>query len=276
MSSNPISESAPALPRLLGPTDPPPFTIVNPTGRASVLLAADHAGRAFPAALGQLGLEPAALDRHIAYDIGIDRLTRRLAQRLDARAVVHGYSRLLIDPNRPLDDPTSICQISDGVVVHGNRGLSPSHRRQRIEALFTPYHQAIDAETAAMLRRGVRPALVSLHSFTPTFRDVVRPWHVGVLWDGEDGRLAQPLMTALARDRAIVVGDNQPYSGRGRYGYTVETHAMSRDLANALIEVRQDLIAEPSDADMWADRLAACLADCLTRIAEPAVVDPTG
>ena len=268
MSPNDLSEATTALRRLLGPDDPPVFTIANPQGRRPVLLVADHAGRAFPSALDRLGLDEAVFDRHIAYDIGIERLTRRLAERLDARALLHGYSRLLIDPNRPLDDPTSICRVSDGVVVPGNRTLTAADRRERVATLFTPYHQAIVAEVDDILARGERPALVSLHSFTPSFRGVVRPWHVGVLWDGQDGRLALPLMARLASDPQIVVGDNQPYSGEGRYGYTVETHALARGLTNALVEVRQDLIADPSAADAWAGRLAEAL--------EPALVAAEG
>jgi predicted N-formylglutamate amidohydrolase len=263
----PSSAEAAAPAALLGPDDPPVFTVANPQGRAAMLLVADHAGRAFPASAGRLGLDPAALDRHVAYDIGVARMTRRLAERLDARALLHGYSRLLIDPNRPLDDPTSICQVNDGVVVPGNRALSAAARRARVESLFLPYHRAIEQEIDRFLASGVAPALVSLHSFTATFRGYARPWHVGVLWDGADGRLALPLMRALAADPQLVVGDNQPYSGRNRYGYTVETHAMARGLANALIEVRQDLIADPAGADAWADRLAAALQ---TALAEPA------
>jgi predicted N-formylglutamate amidohydrolase len=267
----PSLSDAPARAPLLGPHDPPVFTIANPQGRAAVLLTADHAGRAFPAALDRLGLQAGTLARHVAYDIGVERMTRRLAELLDARAVLHGYSRLLIDPNRPPDDPTSICRVSDGVVIPGNRGLTPAGRRDRIEMLFAPYHQAIDAELSALMAPGPAPALVSLHSFTPSFRGYPRPWHVGVLWDGEDDRLARPLMRELSRDPEIVVGDNQPYSGRGRHGYTVETHAQSRGLANALIEVRQDLIAEDDGADAWADRLAQALRPALAAARQASV-----
>ena len=247
---------------LLSPHDPPVVMRVNPDGPAPVLLVADHAGRAIPASLNRLGLDDDALDRHIAYDIGIETLTRRLAERLDAPALMHGYSRLLIDPNRQVDDPTSVCQVSDGTVVPGNRGLTDADLRLRARTFFEPYHHAVAEAVTRFLQRGIAPAFISLHSFTRTFRSATRPWHVGILWD-EDDRLPRALMSRLAQDSSLCVGDNQPYSGRRGYGYTVDMHAMERGLPNALIEIRQDLIAAPADAEAWADRMAIVLAECL-------------
>ncbi|NBC31998.1 MAG: N-formylglutamate amidohydrolase [Alphaproteobacteria bacterium] len=247
---------------LLGPHDPPVITHVNPEGRAPLLLVADHAGRAIPAALDRLGLDDAALSRHIAYDIGIVPLARHLAERLDAPCIMNNYSRLVIDPNRSVDDPTSICVVSDGTVIPGNRSLTETDQRLRARTFCHPYHQAIDSALAGFAARGIAPAFVSLHSFTPDFRGGPRPWHVGVLYD-EDDRMPRLLMQRLSRDSNLCIGDNQPYSGRRGYGYTVDTHAMARGLPNALIEVRQDLIADPADAIAWADRLAGVLGDVL-------------
>ncbi|MGP1396761.1 MAG: N-formylglutamate amidohydrolase [Inquilinaceae bacterium] len=249
-------------PSLIGPDDPPPFSLVNPDGKARVLLVADHAGAAIPASMDRLGLGDAPMERHIAYDIGIGWLTGRLATLLDAPAMMHNYSRLLIDPNRPLDDPTSICAISDGVIVPGNRHVTAAEAAARAASFFHPYHQAVDAAIGRWLDRGVAPAIVSLHSFTPEMRGFPRPWQVGILW-GKDGRMAEPLIAALARDPALCVGDNEPYSGLNMHGYTIETHALARGLANVLIEVRQDQIETESDAHAWADRLAAPLAAIL-------------
>ncbi|HET8726490.1 MAG TPA: N-formylglutamate amidohydrolase [Alphaproteobacteria bacterium] len=260
-----VLAKAPALqaacPSLLGPNDPPPFRAVNPTGRAPALLLADHAGRAFPESLGRLGLGEAPLDLHIAYDIGVEWMTRRLAELLDAPALIHAYSRLLLDPNRTLDDPTSICAISDGVVVPGNRQLTDAEAEARAEAFFHPYHDAIEAAIEGFADRGVSPAIISMHSFTPMMRGFERPWEVGILW-GEDGRMPLPLMEALRGD-GVVVGDNEPYSGRNMHGYTIETHALARALPNVLIEVRQDLIGTKAEAEAWAERLAPPLAALL-------------
>ena len=250
-------------PALLGPADPPVFTTIDATGPFPCLVVADHGGRCFPSALGPLGLDPDALERHIAYDIGIDRVTRRLAAALGTPALIHHYSRLLIDPNRPLDDPTSICVISDGQVVPGNRGLTADDMQARIDALFAPYHAELDRILGGLSDRGSAPALIAVHSFTPTMKGMPRPWQYGVLWSDDD-RIAKPLIEKLGADPLICVGDNQPYSGRRRYGYTIETHAMARGLPNVLIEIRQDLIATDAGADAWADRLVAPLTAILS------------
>ena len=247
--------------------EPPPFEICNPDGPAPLVLLCDHASGFIPRALDALGLDEAQLARHIAFDIGIAEVTRRLAERLDAPAVLSGFSRLIVDPNRGLDDPTLMPQISDGVVVPGNRALSPAARRARLEAFFEPYHAAVtrvlDAKQASLggpsgaPPRG--PAVISMHSFTPVMKGNERPWQIGVLWN-RDPRLPRPLMAKL-RAAGVVVGDNEPYSGRDGHGHTLHVHAEPRGFANVLIEVRQDLIDTHHGADAWAGRLGAVLGE---------------
>jgi predicted N-formylglutamate amidohydrolase len=221
-----------------------------------------------PRALGELGLAPATFDRHIAWDIGAAEVARHLAKALDAPLVLSGYSRLVIDLNRRLDDPTSIPEVSDGVLVPGNRALTAAERARRAAALFRPYHQAIAAELARIAARGRPPAIVSVHSCTPIFHGFERPWHIGVLWN-EDPRLAVPLMARLAARGDVVVGDNQPYSARDGHGYTVRTHAEQPSLPHVLLEVRQDLIDTHHGAATWAgvlhEALAPLLADAALR-----------
>ncbi|MEM7442512.1 MAG: N-formylglutamate amidohydrolase [Pseudomonadota bacterium] len=266
------SSIAPALDRaplsaqtLRSPKDPPLLDIVNPGSTAPFFLVADHAGRCVPESLGRLGLGSAPFDRHIAYDIGVDALTRALAQRLGAPAIIHQYSRLLIDPNRGIDDPTSICAISDGVIVPGNRGLSHADAQARADAFFHPYHQLIEEWIDGFMERGVTPAMIAVHSFTPQFKGFDRPWQVGILW-GDEGRLSVPVINRLAQDPDLCVGDNEPYTGKNRHGYTVETHAYPRNLPNTLIEVRQDLIDDADGVEEWADRLADCFSALLPTV----------
>jgi predicted N-formylglutamate amidohydrolase len=231
------------MPPLLGPDDPPAVEVVNPDGAAPLVFVSDHASQAIPKALGSLGLDAAALDRHIAWDIGIAALTRRLAARLDAPAVLAGYSRLVIDCNRHPDDPTSIVTASDGVVVPGNIDLPLAARAARQAACFAPFHRAIATILERKRGAGVVPALISTHSFTPVMAGFRRPWHVGLLWN-RDRRVFDRLSAMLGADPAICVGDNEPYSGRAAQGYTIAQHGEAAGLAHVMIELRQDLIGD--------------------------------
>ncbi len=222
----------------------------------------DHAGRAFPRALGTLGLGQRELDQHIAWDIGIAGLGRRLAHSLDAPFFMTGYSRLVIDCNRHLDDPTSIAQESDRVPVPGNRGLSAADRHRRQEEIFLPYHRGLAEEIQGRIASGRTPVIISLHSFTPVMNGFQRPWHVGVLWNN-DARMPVPLMRRLAEEPDLVVGDNEPYSGRDGHGYSIKAHAEALGLAHALLEIRQDLIADDSGQEKWAGILHRVLKDVL-------------
>ncbi len=259
----PAAQDAPLLSR----DEPPAVEVVNAGGRAAFLLVCDHASRRVPQALDNLGLDDALMRRHIAWDIGAAEVAHGLAQHFDAPLRATGYSRLVIDCNRSLDDPSSIPEVSDGVAVPGNRGLSSAEIERRQEALFRPYHRAIAAALARFRERGQVPALVSIHSFTPVFDGVERPWHVGILWD-QDPRIAIPLIEALGRQAGLVVGDNQPYSAREPRGYTVTAHAHPEGYPHVAIEIRQDLIDTHHGAAEWTGRLAQALAPIL---AAPAI-----
>lgn len=222
-----------------------------------LVLVCDHAANLLPAAYGTLGLHGRELDRHIGYDIGAAAVTRALAERLGAPAVLSRFSRLLIDPNRAEDDPTLIMRLSDGAVVPGNAAIDDDERARRISLYYRPYHDAVAAAIDAGLAAGTVPAILSVHSFTPDWRGFARPWHAGVLWDA-DPRLARPLIAALRAEPGLVIGDNEPYSGRLR-GDTLYRHGTSRGLAHALVELRQDLIGDAAGIKEWAGRLAGVL-----------------
>lgn len=249
---------------LLGPDDPAPVSVVNPTGAAPLLLICDHASNAVPAALHGLGLIERDLHRHIAYDIGAAEVTRLLAAKFDAPGVLAGYSRLVIDTNRHLDHPESINRESDGTIIPGNADVSPDEARERAEACFWPYHRRVGSGIAGFAMRGLRPAVIAIHAYTPVLGGVERPWHIGVLWD-EDARIAAPLIGALQAHEGLVVGDNEPYSGRQQYGYSMDIHAAETGLPHVLIELREDLIATLEDQEktvtILVDALAPILAD---------------
>jgi predicted N-formylglutamate amidohydrolase len=231
-----------------------PYEIVAGQGHVRLVLLCDHASNHLPQDYGGLGLPASEFERHIAYDIGAAALTRGLAQRLDATAVLSCFSRLLIDPNRGMDDPTLIMRLSDGAVVPGNRGVDEAERARRIARFHQPYHGAIAAAVAGVRARGHVPFLVSIHSFTPVWRGWQRPWHVGILWD-RDEEVARAMIRGFLSQGDLVVGDNEPYHG-ALEGDTLNTHGTKPGLPHALIEVRQDLIAAKSGVDEWVERVA--------------------
>jgi predicted N-formylglutamate amidohydrolase len=227
----------------------------GPEALGDLVLVCDHARPRVPPEIGTLGLPEADMARHIAYDIGARGVTRGLAERLGAGAVLTTVSRLVIDPNRAEDDPTLVMRLYDGSIIPGNRGIGRDEARRRIEAYHRPYHRAIDAALDRILAAGREPALVSIHSFTPQFRGRPwRPWHVGLLWDRDD-RLVRPLMERLEAEPDLVVGDNEPYSGQ-LAGDCMWTHGTNRGIPHVLVEIRNDLIADAAGEAAWADRLA--------------------
>jgi predicted N-formylglutamate amidohydrolase len=233
---------------------------------SGVAILCDHASNALPPGYDGLGLPPEAFARHIAYDIGAAWLARRLAELLGAPAVLSTFSRLLIDPNRGADDPTLVMRLSDGAVVPGNARLDAAEIAQRRDLFWRPYRQACHDLVESMSASGRVPAVLAIHSFTPFWRGKPRPWKVGVLWD-LDPRLPEPLLAALANEPDLqpageTIGDNEPYDG-ALVGDTTDEVATARGLANALIEVRQDLIATKTDAEAWAARLARMIAPLL-------------
>jgi predicted N-formylglutamate amidohydrolase len=243
---------------LLDPDEPSPVVTLNDAGPSMFFLTCDHGGRAFPHRLGPLGLaEPDTL-RHIAWDIGIAEVARRLSALLNAPLVAQTYSRLVIDCNRDPKVPSSIAELSEDTPIPGNIGLSETERQARHDAIFRPYHDHIAAALDRREATGQATALVALHSFTPVFKGVSRPWQIGVLFN-RDERLARPLIELLRADGDLVMGENEPYRVTDLTDYTVPVHAERRGLPYVELEIRQDLIAEPAGQGEWAVRLARLL-----------------
>jgi predicted N-formylglutamate amidohydrolase len=242
-----------------------PYVAVAGNPDAGLILLCDHARNTLPPEYGSLGLPQHEFHRHIAYDIGAHDVTLGLAQKLNCPALLTTTTRLLIDPNRGLDDPTLIMKLSDGAIVPGNAAIDDHERKSRIERYWKPYHHAITEMIDQKLAAGIVPMLVSLHSFTPHWRGKPRPWQVGILWD-LDPRLPQLMLDGLRLEEDLIVGDNEPYHG-ALEGDTLNMHGTKRGLAHALVEIRQDLIDRKSGVDEWAGRLA--------RILEPVMNDPT-
>ena len=257
---------------LLAADEPLPVSVYNAGGASPLLLVADHAGNATPRALGRLGVAALEWERHIAWDIGIAGVGRMLADALGAMLIQQNYSRLVIDCNRPPGAPTSIPEISELTPIPGNVALSEAEKEARARAIFWPYHGRIKTELDHRRQAGRATALIALHSFTPVFKGVARAWQVALLYN-RDPSLAHRLLVLLRQEPGIVVGDNQPYFVSDTTDYTIPMHGERRGLPHALIEIRQDLIAEASGQRKWAGILARLLPQAY---ADLSASNPTG
>lgn len=238
---------------LLGDDEPPPVELINVDGTGSAVLVCDHASNRVPKRLGTLGLNADQLAEHIGWDAGAAEVARCLATELDAPLVLSGYSRLVIDCNRPLHNPGSIAEQSAGVPVPGNQQLTLDAKEARIDGLFRPYHRAIDR---LLDGRSHRPTLLlSIHSFTPVLHGQRRPWQIGVSHWRKRG-FAALLLGALKRHADIIIGDNQPYPIEEDVDYTIPVHGEGRGLPSVMIEIRNDGIRTITDVATWAARLA--------------------
>lgn len=234
-------------------------SVVNEAGMGPFVLACDHASNRIPDGYGTFGLPAADLLRHIAWDPGALAVSEAMAATLGAPLVASTVSRLLVDCNRPLDAPDLIWEVSEDTRIPGNLGLSQTERRRRIDLAWRPFHDAIDRLIETRLAAGSAVGLVTVHSYTPVWKGVARPWHVGIIHD-EDERLSAPLLAGLRAEAGLVVGDNEPYAPKDRVYYTLERHARSRGLPCAMIEIRNDLIADVAGQQEWAERLSRLLA----------------
>lgn len=234
-------------------------TVTNRAGAGRVVLLCDHASNFIPPEFGTLGLDPAELSRHIAWDPGALPVSLLLSQALDAPLVAAGMSRLVIDCNRPLDAPDLVPPVSETTRIPGNQDLGTVAKARRVSLSHTPFHAAVEALVDERLGAGRDTWLVAVHSFTPVYKGATRPWHVGILHD-EDERLSVPLIAALRGAAGVCVGDNQPYSPADRVYYTLARHGRSRGLPCVMLEIRNDEIADGDGQRRWAERLAGMLA----------------
>jgi predicted N-formylglutamate amidohydrolase len=250
---------------LLGTADVPPVFEENAGGNSPFLLTCDHYGRLIPKALGDLGVSAGELTRHIAWDIGIAGVAGQLANHLDAHLVAQRYSRLVIDCNRPPCAASSIPVLSEATAVPGNEGLTQTAAEARRKAIFDPYHRRIAEVIDRRQRDGMPTVLVSLHSFTPVYAGVARPWHIGTLYN-RDTHLPPLLLRLLRGEPGLVVGDNEPYAVSDQTDYTIPVHGEARGLMNSGLEIRQDLIADQTGQQQWADRLARVFTEIETTL----------
>ncbi|MDU8927801.1 N-formylglutamate amidohydrolase [Alisedimentitalea sp. MJ-SS2] len=236
------------------------YEIHEETRESRWLITCDHASNAVPpeVASGDLGLPPADMNRHIAYDLGAAGVTHALADLMGAPAILSRFSRLVIDPNRGQDDPTLIMKLYDGTIVPANRHIDHGEEQRRIAAYWKPYHDAYEA----LATRRDDTVIVAIHSFSPKLNGrKPRPWQIGVLHAG-DTSLGPALVARLEREPDLCVGDNEPYAGH-LPGDAVDQHALQKGRPNVLIELRHDVIETDEQQHAWARRLAPILTQVL-------------
>ncbi|MCA0431772.1 MAG: N-formylglutamate amidohydrolase [Proteobacteria bacterium] len=245
----------------IGERLPAPVRVINETGASPYVLLCEHASRFIPASYNGLGLDAADLSRHIAWDIGAADVATSLSKLIDAPLIMAGYSRLLIDLNRPVDCVTSIPEVSETTSIPGNHKLTSAERAKRIATYFEPFQSRVGEVIDARLRQQKRTVIVGIHSFTPVFKGFTRPWRAGILYRKSEA-FGHALAEALG-GAAEAVAENEPYQIDDESDYTVPVHGEARGLDAVLVEIRQDLIAEAQGASHWARQLSTALMSSL-------------
>lgn len=236
---------------------PPVVRIVNGSGASRYVLTCEHASRFIPPAYNGLGLDESELVRHIAWDIGAEQVALALSRAIDAPLILAGYSRLLIDLNRPPESASAIPEISELTHIPGNAGLSDHDRQLRVDTYFTPFQSAVSDLLDARAAQGKPSTVIGVHSFTPVFKGFARPWDAGILFRAS-ATFGAALANAL-KAPGLNIAENEPYQIDDESDYTVPVHGEARGLDAVLVEIRQDLIADDAGASEWARRLAAAL-----------------
>lgn len=252
---------------LLGPGDPPAVEVLRPEGSSPFFLTCEHAGKRIPKRLGTLGLEGPDLERHIAWDIGAAGVARRLSEMIDATCVLQTYSRLVVDCNRWPAAEDSITTLSEDSVIPGNVDIAEDEAKAREREVFHPYHDTIHALLDAREARGGHTVLIAVHSCTPVFHGVSRPWHLGILYE-HDRRFADVLFELLQAHDDLQVGDNEPYFMSTEKDYAVPVHGQNRAIVHVELEIRQDLITSTEGQSQWAKRLRDLFREALGRLTE--------
>ncbi len=259
------------IPTLLAADEPPAVMVARAEGGGDYFITCEHSGRAIPRRLGDLGVAPADLTRHIAWDIGVAGVGRALSAALDATLVTQTYSRLVIDCNRTPETPQSILSLSEETEIPGNRDVTAAEVAARAREVFHPYHDRIAALLDRRAAAGRASILVALHSYTPVYHGETRPWHIGILYNRDD-RLARVLLDLLAGETDLIVGDNKPYFVDDSTDYTIPVHGERRGIPHVEIEIRQDLIADAAGQADWAARLTRLFQAARDQLAAASVI----
>ena len=233
--------------------------VTNPSVASNFLIVCEHASKFIPAEFGNLGLDDAVLDSHVAWDPGALAVAGAMSSLLDAPLVAQRVSRLLYDCNRPPEASSAVPAVSEVTRIPGNTGLSAADRQARASRFYAPFRDTLAACIDRRIKTGRAPAIITVHSFTPVFKGVRRETELGILHDA-DSRLADALIRAAGDGSALAIRRNEPYGPADGVTHTLVEHGVSRGLLNVMIEIRNDLIADRASQTGMAQWLSRCLA----------------
>ena len=248
------------------------FVIYNKSLQSAVVVLCEHASNTIPLKYNGLGLTHDHLQEHYAWDIGAKETALLLAERLNCPLVYANYSRLLLDLNRPVQAHDSIVTEGEGIDIPGNLSLDDLELQRR-HAIYAPFHEAVENLITSHREAGLRPTIISIHSFTPVYHGKKRPWHIGVL-SQHDRRLADTLLNIFRADLNLCVGDNQPYAPADGVYHSMEKHGEANGLPCVMLEIRNDLIADSQSQIDWAERIAQAIESSLATINSLATNQP--
>ena len=237
------------------------FILLNETGTSPYVLVCEHASNRVPKQLGNLGLSEADLQKHIAWDIGAEGVSRLVSRLLDAPLVLQRYSRLVYDCNRPPDAEAAMPEMSETTPIPGNKSLSAADKMVRVEAIYQPFHEGLAHLLDQRACEGRATSLVTIHSFTKVYKGKERAVELGILFD-RDARIADKLIKAFPK---VDVRLNEPYGPKDGVMHTLNLHAAPRGIKSVMIEIRNDLIANERGQNEWAQRLTMPLIHAITK-----------
>jgi predicted N-formylglutamate amidohydrolase len=250
------------FPNLLEVGEKPVVEIINPEGKAPLVLVCEHASNTIPDYFNGLGLSQKARQSHIAWDPGALPVALALSRAFDAPLVCARISRLVYDCNRPPSAPSAIPAKSEDAVIPGNANISQAEGRARIEQIYQPFNQTLEHTIARHLANGNKPALVTIHSFTPVFLGRQRLVELGIL-HSSDTTLADKMLSGAPQITELRVERNQPYGPADGVSHTLDIHGIANGLANVMIEIRNDLLTTPEAVESVAQTLQTMIEQAL-------------
>lgn len=250
---------------LIAADEGPTVEVVNPEGQGDIVLICEHAGNLVPRSLNSLGLDRNTLESHVAWDPGAAPVAMAMAEMLNAPLILQRFSRLVYDCNRPPDAESAMPARSELFDIPGNTGLTDQARMDRTSALYRPFRKAVAAVLDRKIGLGQTPAVVTIHSFTPVFHGQRRSVELGLLHDVDTG-LADAMLDASKGWKDLEIRRNQPYGPKDGVTHTLQVDAIARSLKNVMIEIRNDLIAMPSDRSAMATRLVRLITEGCRRL----------